>query len=209
MTYSIVMDSQWLNAQFEISPDKTKAGLAKALGLEPPAVSKILKGARQIKAKEYAAMRHYFGLPTDGGRGTGSKESGVQIAPLVSDLGLHENIQEDALDNWVIPDSVLSQHTGAPPDKIKIFKIEDSLMEPYLKVGEYVLVDLSDQKPSPPGFFVVSDGYSYLARQCKTLPVSGPAEVHISAKNEVFAPQKLKLSEVEIAGRIIAKLQWL
>ena len=62
MAYSIVMDSQWLNRQFELYPTKTKARLADVLGLEPPAVSKILKGMRQIKAKEYALMRQYFGL---------------------------------------------------------------------------------------------------------------------------------------------------
>lgn len=43
-------------------PKKTKAQLARLLGLEPPAVSKILAGTRQIKAQEYMKMREFFCL---------------------------------------------------------------------------------------------------------------------------------------------------
>lgn len=82
-------------------------------------------------------------------------------------------------------------------------------MEPDFKRGEHVLVNLSDKKPSPPGTFVVSDGFGYLVRQCEVIPGSKPVDIKVSALNSSFNPQKLRLSEFEIIGRVIAKLQWL
>lgn len=202
----ICMDSRWLKKQFDLNPKKTKAGLARAMGLEPPAVSKILKGTRQIKAQEYAIMRRYFDLPVDG-------EAAVSTKPVLKPLAQEAVLQEEDAppdnDDWVIPEKILRQHTKAPPDQIKIFTVDEALMEPGFKRGERVLVDLSDQMPSPPGVYIVSDGYSYLTRQCEIVPGSDPVEITLSARDQSFKSQRLKLDELKIIGRVIAKLHWL
>ena len=82
-------------------------------------------------------------------------------------------------------------------------------MEPELKRGEPVLVDLSDTKPSPPGTFIVSDGFGCLARFCEFVPNSKPPEVKLSAHSSAFQTQILKLKDFKILGRVIAKLHWL
>lgn len=41
-------------------PGKTKGGLAKALGRQPSAVTALLNGEREIKAKEIPVIRAYF-----------------------------------------------------------------------------------------------------------------------------------------------------
>jgi transcriptional regulator with XRE-family HTH domain len=201
------MDSQWLKTQFALYPDKTKADLAKALGLEAPAISKILGGGRQIKAHEYAAMRRFFGLPVDGE--TAAKPYGLSytIAPLEHDTGLGEQEQPGTEPDWVIPASILSTRTQAPPEKIKKFQVRESAMEPDFKQGEHVLIDLSDQTPSPPGVFVVSDGFGYMMRHCAFIPKTNPPEVRISATGAGFHSQILKLEDFIIVGRVIAKLQ--
>lgn len=206
----MLMDSQWLKMQFDLHPDKTKAALAKALGLEPPAVSKIIKGTRQIKAQEYMIMRRFFGLPSNEDRPPRSDEpGGYKIAPLQAAGGLGE--ADGALEGaeWVIPAEILIARTSAAPNQIKIFQIRETIMEPDFKQGEYVLVDLSDCVPSPPGAFIVSDGFGHMARFCEFIPKSKPPEVRVSAKNNGFLPQTLTLSDFNIVGRIIAKLQML
>ncbi len=60
------MDSQWLKTQLAYNPSKNKADLAKAIGVQPSGISKILAGTRQIKTHEYIAMRKFFGLLIDG-----------------------------------------------------------------------------------------------------------------------------------------------
>lgn len=198
------MDSRWLNLQFELNPNKTKADLARVLGLEPPAVSKILNGSRQIKAQEYHRMRHFFGLPTDGERATSPPTAVLQ--PLTSGDGLQEGFH--GAGDWVIPADILSRRTKTPPEKIRIFSIADSMMEPDYRRGEHVLVDLSESHPSPPGAFIVSDGFGYMLRHCEFVPRSSPPKVKIAATNASFQPQVLALDEFHIVGRVIARLQW-
>lgn len=198
------MDAQWLKAQFQMHPKKTKAQLARLLGLEPPAVSKILAGTRQIKAQEYMKMREFFCL---GGNlsSQAQKSDAYILEPLKSGMS-----EQDSYDGeWSIPASILNQRTKAEPDQVKIFLIEENVMEPNLKKGEHVIVDLSDTKPSPPGIFVISDGFGYMARHCAFKPVSSPPEVKISAVQKNFESQTLAREDIEILGRVIAKMQWI
>jgi transcriptional regulator with XRE-family HTH domain len=201
------MDARWLQIQFTLNPGHTKAGLAKALGLEAPAVSKILKGTRQIKAQEYAAMREYFGLPVDGADSIRKRQDAYVLSALT-----HQNLREENKQpngEWVIPADILGQRTKAAMGQVKIFQVKENTMEPELHYGEHVLVDMSDFKPSPPGLFAVSDGFGHMIRYCEYIPQSSPPEIRVSARDKSFQPHNLKLDELQITGRIIAKLQWL
>jgi hypothetical protein len=201
------MDSQWLKMQLAYNPDKSKADLAKTIGLQASGISKILAGTRQIKAHEYIAMRRFFGLSVDGesATGPGRSASSYTIKPLDPDA-LQEEGQKFTDSEWVIPANILTSRTQAPPDKIKIFKVSETAMEPDFKQGEHVLVDLSDQKPSPPGVFLVSDGFGYMIRNCAFVPKASPPTVRISARQDGFMSQTLKLEDFTIIGRVIAKL---
>ncbi len=202
--YSVFMDSQWLKAQFKIYPRMTKADLARMLGLEPPAISKVLAGTRQIKAHEYIKMREFFGM---GNMAIDARQASKSY--VIETLGHDLSDQQSYEEEWTIPASVLSQKTKAAPAQIKIFQIQENIMEPNFKKGEHVIVDLSDKKPSPPGVFVISDGFGFLARHCAFVPGSSPAKIKISAIQKDFEPQTLEHDEIEIMGRVIAKMQWI
>lgn len=204
------MNAEWLQAQFDMNPGKTKAGLAQLLGLEPPAVSKILNGTRQIKAKEYALMRRYFGLPVDG--------EGAVTSPLARALrvengeGAPAMREEDSTPYGVGP--VYRPALGAVYDfthsagRYEVFQVRQSAMEPDFLKGESVLLDLSDTVPSPSGDFVISDGFEPMIRHCAFVPDTKPPVVNISARSGIFQPQTLSLSEFRIIGRVIGKVKW-
>lgn len=54
---------EWIKAGLE-RPGKSQAALAKALGVHPTAVSKMLAGKRQLKAAELEIARAYIGGAT-------------------------------------------------------------------------------------------------------------------------------------------------
>ncbi len=210
------MDSDWLKTQFRLHPDKSRAGLAQALKLGPSAVSKILAGTRQIKAPEYAVMRRFFGLPVDGEaavrQASARGKSGEDyVLGWLQPGGLNERGDPPGQgdDAWVMPASILRAHTQAPPDKVRVFTVQENAMAPDLLPGQHVLVDMSDRKPSPPGLFVISDGLGQLVRQAEYVPHSSPPAVRLSARNESYAAYTLPLDQAGIIGRVIAKLQWL
>lgn len=199
------MDDQWLRMQFRLNPDRTKADLAKALGLGAPAVSKILAGGRRIRADEYAIMRRFFGLPVDGEKAAGVRKDAYVISPLqVGDRSVRNDPGE-----WVMPADLIRARTDAPPEKIRIFSVKENSMSPDFMPGEQVLVDLSDTGPSPSGVFVISDGMGHIIRQCEYVPRSSPPAVRLTARNPRFDPRVMPLKQAGLMGRVIAKLEWL
>ncbi len=196
------MDSLWLKTQFQLYPEKTRADLARALTLNPPAVSKILAGNRQIKANEYIAMRRFFGLPIDGLRATG-RVYRLQALPQRPS----EPEEPEEQDAWIMPARLLESKTQAPPEKIRIFTVRDNNMEPDFMVGSQVLIDLSNVMPSPPGAFVMSDGIGHVLRQCDVVPGETPLQISVSSRSGVSF--RVPLERANIIGRVIARLEWL
>ncbi len=185
------MDAQWLATQFRINPDKKQADLARALELTPPAISKILTGARQIKAKEYIVMRQFFGLPAD-------STPALSVVPANTVHPAHR------LEERSYPFSVISPFSG--PEKIRIFRIAERQAETDFRTGESVLIDTTDTNPSPGGYFLVLDGgHSYMIRHCENIPRSHPPEMQIST--DTRETRRVKLQQVRVLGRIIGKFR--
>ncbi len=204
------MDAQqlknWLNEELERRPGKSKAELAKALNLEPPAVSKILNGTRQIKAIEYVRILEFLGISAN--------EKGLPEAPpeIKTDheqtaAGLHEKKHDQG--QWSIPADILGQKRPDIPEIVhRPFCINDNKMEPDFKEGEHVLVDSSakpDQTVQP---FLVSDGHNRMVRFCRIIPKSSPRTIEISSKAKGFEPQQLFEKDFDIIGKVVAKIKW-
>ncbi len=188
------MDAVWLNTQLMLHPGKSKADLAKAVGLGAPAISKILKGTRQIKAQEYILMREFFGMPNDGHAAVRNRHTTLAAKDSIA---LHEN--KPAPGEWLIPQS-LDKSGG---EALRVFEVRDTFMEPDFRKGERVLVDLNEKAPARGGVFVISDGFSNMLRCCEA--AGEPGKVKLSALNN-FEPQTLSANEFLVIGRVIAKL---
>lgn len=197
------MDSQWLKAQFRLHPEKSKADLARALGLEPPAVSKILGEGRQIKAQEYIAMRRFFGLPVDGEKSLALPESGAGV-----ETGFGERPVPDDSQNWAIPGYVSRLAPQGLPEQLRVFKVEESVMEPDYLLGEHVLVDTIRKNPEEPGVFVICDGFTYMIRDCVSASGANAGKIKISARQKDFQAQTLSRDEFLLIGRVVGKILW-
>jgi transcriptional regulator with XRE-family HTH domain len=189
------MDAQWLKVQFRLHPEKSKADLARVLGLEPSAVSKILSEGRQIKAHEYIAMRHFFGLPVDGEKSLSLPGSKDRLAK-----GLGDRDQAE----WLVRAYVPRLASQGISDQLRVFRIEEAVMEPDYLLGDHVLVDTSLRNPQDSGVFVVCDGFTYMVRDCAC--VNG--KVRVSARQKDFQVQILGRDEILLMGRVVGKIQW-
>lgn len=198
-----VMDHQWLKSLFAMHPERSKTDLARALNLEPPAISKMLAGTRQIKAQEYIGMRAFFGLPSDGHRATATPMPGFKVRQFAEPDGFADS------EAWTMPATLLARKTRAAPEQVRVFDVRDNTMAPDFVPGEHVLIDLSDRQPSPSGVFLVFDGIGHCLRQCEIVPQARPAQVRLSPVNKSYEAHVAPLDQAVIAGRVIAKLQWL
>lgn len=60
------MDAKWLKEQFART-GKSQAALARHLGIQPPMVSKMVRGGRKVQGDEVDLIRAFFGVRSDGG----------------------------------------------------------------------------------------------------------------------------------------------
>lgn len=178
------MDYKWLQEQFEQFPGKNKAGLARALDMGMPAVSKMLNNTRQIKAREYIIMQRYFGL-------TGLTETAPQ--------GLQDS--NDHIDvDWDMPDGL-----GQPqPTRFRPYIIAKDTGSVRFCKGETLLLDpdrtLSDTEEP---FVLRLDGNDMMG-MCA---VDDENMVHISPFGGRHNTISAARDDVEILGYIYSKME--
>lgn len=207
------MDAQWLKKQFSLHPGKTKGSLAKALGLEPSAISKILANGRQIKAHEFAIMQSFF-HPQDFKK---RENQDLLDNPDVRNTYANYSLQDTNAthEDWINPKQ---KHQTCPQSsntsfqgslaQLQIIKVTEDLMAPEFRIGNYITIDTKDCSPEPPGFFMISDGFTQLLRHCKFCSSADKSHIVISAHCKNFQAQTIDKQYINIIGRVIAKLDW-
>lgn len=112
------------------------------------------------------------------------------------------------LAEWKVPAVVMRGRTSAPDGAIKIITVSGDSMEPDLRSGQRVFVDLSDTVPSPPGVFVLWDGVGITIKQVEVVPYSDPLRVVVKSRNPHYGSVELAADQLTIHGRVIGKVEW-
>jgi phage repressor protein C with HTH and peptisase S24 domain len=101
------------------------------------------------------------------------------------------------------PSAGFRQLYGAEPDRVRILEVVGDSMEPTLFPGQKVMVDTQDRAPTPPGIFVVFDGFGLVLKRVQYVAHSDPPRVKISSDNKEYDPYERTLEEAHIQGRVI------
>lgn len=162
------MDLAWIRKGLE-KPGKTQRGLAAALGVDPAAVNRLLKGERQLKAAEIEKARSYLEvmeLPVNPrvrieqrvpAGGLSRREQHVtNVSPdnLLEVLGMAEG----GPDGWNLFNGELVQYIQRP-DNLKgvlgayAVYITGSSMTPRYEQGE--IAHIHPGRPTPAGCYVL------------------------------------------------------
>ncbi|MDJ0944275.1 MAG: LexA family transcriptional regulator [Kiloniellales bacterium] len=109
---------------------------------------------------------------------------------------------------WQIPFDFLRSHTPAAPASLRIIRVHGDSMVPDFRPGERVLVNTDDRLPSPPGVFIVWDGFGLVIKRLEVIPYSEPATVRLISANADYAVYERPLEDVTVNGRVIGRWQW-
>ena len=109
---------------------------------------------------------------------------------------------------WQIPFDFLRSHTQAAPSALRIIRVHGDSMVPDFRPGERVLVNTDDRLPSPPGVFIVWDGFGLVIKRLEVVPYSEPATVRLISANADYAVYERPLEDVTVNGRVIGRWQW-
>ena len=87
----------------------------------------------------------------------------------------------------------------ADPAKLRIMHVVGDSMEPTLRDGDIVLVDMGRAVPTPPGVFVLHDGIGLVAKRLEHIPNSDPPVMHVISDNKTYSAYERTADEEEQA----------
>lgn len=114
-----------------------------------------------------------------------------------------ENLTENISGKWLMPLVDFRQITMSAPENIKMLKVKGDSMEPTLKDGDWVLVDITKKSPDSDGLFllILANGLAVKRVQCGL-----GNNITVLSDNPKYAPLPATLEEVPIAGKVIYTL---
>jgi len=146
-----------------------------------------------------------------GSRSFAGSESMVPIVELDVRAGAGGgalNADELETGQWQLPGDLVRSVTTAPTQALKILTVFGDSMEPEFRPGQRVMVDTSDQMPSPPGVFVAWDGLATVIKRVEFVPHSDPPRIRFTSDNPRYQPYERTLDEAHIRGRVIGRWTW-
>lgn len=180
-----------LGEYFGVEPDTLKSGMPKSADDEFSSAPSDAEYSNVHEiVTEYAPLK-IDELDIRVGAGAG------QLAEGVGKMG-----------HWALPRELVRLATPARAERIKIVTVVGDSMTPTFNPTDRIMIDTSDTNPSPPGVFVVWDGFGQVVKRVEFMPHSEPPTVRISSDNQRYAPYERSLGEAYIQGRVIGKWQW-
>lgn len=183
------MDAKWLNDQFSKFPDKSKSELSDLLDTQPSAISKMLAGTRQIKAREYMLMRKFFDMPVSG-QSLSRKASSIQS---YANLGAEDSAHQ----NWT---------SSSQSPRYQVIEVSDASMVPDFIPGERVLIDATSKINERSGIFAIEDQGRI---QIRILEQNSASKIKILSLAKDVPSKIVIAAKLHILGRVVAKLNWL
>lgn len=117
-------------------------------------------------------------------------------------------------DHWRIPTSFLRGELRLDASKAVMIEVTgDSGYDPNnphapgsLFPGDRVIVNAKDINPTPPGLFLVYDGYGFVVKLCYPVHGSEPPAVTLASRNPNYPPYSITLDEGHaIVGRVVGR----
>lgn len=201
------------------APGKSQAELARRLGRHPTTVTNILKGKREIKAREIPIIQRYAfgaaGATPNEPSPMPSTADAVAIRELDLRAGLGgggmplENFVENGVPadavsgHWSFPPAYLARELRIRPEDAVIMEVRGDSMTPTLISGDRVIVDSGDRRPSPPGLFALWDGIGVVIKRLDPLHGTEPLQINVISDNQAHSAYAITAEEIHILGRVV------
>jgi hypothetical protein len=112
------------------------------------------------------------------------------------------------VEHWTLPRGYVAAFSETP-DTLAIVRVAGDSMEPDYQSGDRVLVDTAHRIPSPPGVYVLWDGFGLVLKRLELIPgMEEPRRVRIMSINSAYSTYELTLDEISINGRVVGKWTW-
>lgn len=180
--------------------DMTQQSVADALKTSKPHVSRLEASKRALTTDWMERFARLFGCePGDLLRHPNLKTSdeATKGAVIV--------VAKDNKEKWTLPSTWLQHDVHADPGGVEIYTVVSDTMSPTLVIGDRVIVNVRARHPTPAGIFVLDEDGAYVCMRLQMLP-NQRGVVRVSADNPHYAPYEREVSDLDIRGRVVARV---
>lgn len=139
----------------------------------------------------------------------GSKEVGVAMVTVpeydvrVSAGGGFHIDTETKRDVWPFSRRYIVEELRLSASQLVVLEVIGDSMEPTLRSGDRVLVNMGDKRVSQPGLFVLWDGDGTVVKRLELVPNSKPQKLNRISDNPLHKPYEVIAQDTMIVGRVV------
>jgi phage repressor protein C with HTH and peptisase S24 domain len=166
--------------------ERTRARIAATLGIEESRLlsSQVAKrsGSPLAQPSQIRTVGEYNALVAAGG--------GITLD------------EEEKTGEWPLPRAYLEEmHLSR--GSLAVVPVKGDSMEPTLRSGDRVLIDMGDKNVSQGGLFVLWDGNGRVVKRVERVPGAKPPTLALISDNPLHSKYQVAAMEVEIVGRVV------
>jgi phage repressor protein C with HTH and peptisase S24 domain len=159
-------------------------------------------------------LTHRLTLPRDGrfrkqsSAATPSLPDGVLAIPEIdvraaAGPGALNEDHPETLGTWYLPTGLLQHELRARSGDVRLMSVRGDSMWPTLGDGDRILVDLSHKAPSPPGIFVLWDGFGLVTKRVDRIPGGEQPRIRLVSDNDAYPAYDCDVQDINVIGRVI------
>ena len=117
-----------------------------------------------------------------------------------------EFVSETALWQW--PENMIRHEAGAEPGNLRILRVRGNSMEPELRDGDRIVVDVSRRLPATGETFVLWDGIGLVVKHVEVVhgdddDDDDPPRLTLISANADYAPYSCLVQDAHILGKVV------
>lgn len=111
--------------------------------------------------------------------------------------------EETKRDVWPFSRGYIENQLRLQTTHLVVLEVQGDSMEPTLRTGDRVMVNLSDKRVSQPGIFVLWDGDGTVVKRLEIVPNSKPLKIKRISDNPLHHTYDVVAEDTTIVGRVV------
>ena len=104
---------------------------------------------------------------------------------------------------WYLPEGMIRYEGNASPDNLRILRVRGDSMEPEMREGDRLMVDVARRVPMTGEMFVLWDGTGLVVKRIEVVPDSDPPRLWLISANPHYADYTCDAEEAHIVGKVL------
>lgn len=111
--------------------------------------------------------------------------------------------QEHPAESYHFRRAWICNHLGASQEQLRMLYVRGDSMEPTLCNDDLLLIDTEKKLPTPPGIFVLYDGFGLVAKRLELIKDGTQKSLRIVSDNPQYQTYERGMDDVSIIGRVV------